>query len=127
MLTSPSDKAKLFAKNIPKNSNLDDSGMSLPVFPVTPRMVKKVITNLDSTKVSGPDCFALVVLKNCETEFPYIIAELFNMCLKGSCFPDCWKVSSVVPIFKKVGERSTAKSCPLLVFFLWLVKSLNNL
>ena len=31
------------------------------------------------------------------------------MCLKGSCFPDCWKVSSVVPVFKNVGERSTAK------------------
>ena len=30
------------------------------------------------------------------------------MCLKESCFPDCWKVSLVVPIFKNVGERSTA-------------------
>ena len=27
-----------------------------------------------------------------------------------SCFPDCWKVSSVVPVFKNVGERSTAKN-----------------
>ena len=25
-------------------------------------------------------------------------------------FPDCWKVSSVVPVFKNVGERSTAKN-----------------
>ena len=25
-------------------------------------------------------------------------------------FPDCWKVSSVVPVFKIVGERSTAKN-----------------
>ena len=32
------------------------------------------------------------------------------MCLKESCFPDCWKVSLVVPVFKNVGERSTAKS-----------------
>ena len=32
------------------------------------------------------------------------------MCLTKSCFPDCWKVSSVVPIFKNVGERSTAKN-----------------
>ena len=30
------------------------------------------------------------------------------------CFPDCWKVSSVVPVFKNVGERSTAKNyCPV--------------
>ena len=73
-------------------------------------MVKKVIMNLDSSKISGPDCIPVVVLKNCEPEHSYILAELFNKCLKESCFPDCWKVSSVVPVFKNVGERSTAKN-----------------
>ena len=73
-------------------------------------MVKKVITNLDSSKASGPDCIPVVVLKNCEPELSYILAKLFNMCLKESCFPDCWKVSLVVPVFKNVGERSTAKT-----------------
>ena len=121
MLSSGSDKAKLFAENFFKNSNLDDSDISLPVFPsrtnlklhniyVTPKMVKKVIMNLDLSKASGLDCIPLVVLKNCELELSYILAELFNKCLKESCFPDCWKVSSVVPVFKNVGERSTAKN-----------------
>ena len=32
------------------------------------------------------------------------------MCLKESCFPDCLKVTSVVPVFKNVGERSIAKN-----------------
>ena len=32
------------------------------------------------------------------------------MCLKKSCFPDCWKVSLVVPVFNNVGKRSTAKT-----------------
>ena len=73
-------------------------------------MVKKVITNLDSSKASGPDCIPVVVLKNCEPELSYILDELFNMYLKESCFPDCWKVSSVVPVFKDVEERSTAKN-----------------
>ena len=73
-------------------------------------MVKKVITNLDSLKASSPDCIPVVVLKNCEPEFSYILAKLFNNCLKESCFPDCWKVSSVVPVFKNVGERSTLYS-----------------
>ena len=49
-------------------------------------------------------------LKNCEPELSYILAEHFNKCLKESCFPDCWKVSSVVPVFKNVGEKSTAKN-----------------
>ena len=52
----------------------------------------------------------MVVLKNCEPELSYILAELFNKCLKESCFPDCWKVSSVVSVFKNVGERSTTKN-----------------
>ena len=53
MLFSASDKAKSVAKSFSKNSNLDDSGISLPVFPcrttlklhsisVTPKMVIKV-------------------------------------------------------------------------------------
>ena len=120
-MCAASDKTKLFAENFSKNSNLDKSGISLPVFPcrtnlklhntsVTPKMVKKFITNCDSSKASGPDCIPVVVLKNCELKLSYILAELFNKCLKESCFPDCWKVSSVVPVFKNVGERSTAKN-----------------
>ena len=76
MLSSASDKAKLFAENFSKNSDLNDSGISLHVFPsrtnlklhsisVTPKMVKKVITNLDMLKASGPGCIEAVVLKNC--------------------------------------------------------------
>ena len=107
------------------NSNLDNSTSSLPVFPsrtnfklhnisLTPKMVRKVVMNLDLSKASGPDCISVVVLKNCEPELSYILAELFNKCLKESCFPDCWNFSSVVPVFKNVGERSTAKSyCPV--------------
>ena len=93
VLSSASDKAKLFAENFSKNSNLDDSGISLPVFPsrtnlklhtisVTPKMVKKVIMNLDLSKASGLDCIPMMVVKNYEPELSYILAELFNKCLK---------------------------------------------
>ena len=70
-------------------------------------MVKKV---LYSSKASGPVCIPVVVLKNCEPELSYILAKLFNKCLKEPYFPDCWKVFSVVPVFKNVGERSIAKN-----------------
>ena len=73
-------------------------------------MVKKFIMNLDLSKASSPDCIPVVVLNNCKPELSYILSELFNKCLKESCFPDLWKVSSVVPVFKNVGERSTAKN-----------------
>ena len=96
-------------------------GISLPVFSsrtnlklhnisVTPKMVKKVVTNLDLSKASSPDSIPVVVLENCEPELSCIQAELLNKCLKESCFPDFLKVSSVVPVFNNVGERSTAKN-----------------
>ena len=66
--------------------------------------------NLDLSKASGPDCIPVVVLKNCEPELCYILGEIFNKCLKESCLPDCWKVSTVVPVFKNVGKKSTAKN-----------------
>ena len=56
---------------------------------VAPKMVRKVVMNLDLSKASGPDCILVVVLKNCELKLSYILAELFNKCLKESCFPDC--------------------------------------
>ena len=66
VFSSASDKAKLFAENFSKNSNLDDSGASLPVFPsrnnlklhnvsATPKLVEQVIMSLDMSKASGPD------------------------------------------------------------------------
>ena len=53
VLSTASDKAYLFAKNFSENSNLDDSGISLPVFPsrtnlklhnisITSKMVKSL-------------------------------------------------------------------------------------
>ena len=110
-MSSASDKAKLLAENFSKSSNFDYSGMSLPVFPSTnnlklhkisiiPKMLKKVIMNLDLSEASSPDCIPVVVLKKRELELSYISPELFNKSFKESCFPDCWKVSSVIPVFK---------------------------
>ena len=90
-------------------------------------MVKKDITNFDSSRTSGPDCTLVVVLKNCEPELSYIPADLFNMGLKKSYFPDFWKVWSVAPVVKNVGEGLQRKTTTLLVFFLQLVMSLKNL
>ena len=58
VLSSASEKAKFFAEHFSLNSNLDDSGVFLPVVPsrtnlkrhnisVTPKMVRKVVMNLD--------------------------------------------------------------------------------
>ena len=81
-------------------------------------LVKKVITNLDLSKASGPDC---------EPELSNILAELFNMCLKESCFPDCLRSHLWSQYLRMLGKGVQLKTIALLVFFLLLVKSLKNL
>ena len=99
MLSSASDKAKSSTKNFSKNSDLDDSGTSLSVYPsktnlklpryyyfdinisATPKMIRKVIINLGLQKGSGPDCILVVVLKNCKLEHSYILAETSKILL----------------------------------------------
>ena len=114
---SACQKTKLFAKSFSENSNLDDSGISLPAFPfrsnlklhnihVTPKLVKKVMTSLDSLKVSSPDCISVLLLEKCQP-------ELSHMHTSGTLqyvFEDCWKVLSLFPVFKNVGERYAARN-----------------
>ena len=103
MLSSASDKEKLFPKNFPMNSNLEESGIALLAFPcrinvklhgifLTSNMVQKAIMNLDSSKACGPECILVVVLKNSEPKLLSILGELLNICLQELCFPDYWKV-----------------------------------
>ena len=64
---------------LPSRTNLKLHNIS-----VSPNMVKKVIMNFGLSKVSGPDCVPVVVLENGDPELSYILAELFNKCLKES-------------------------------------------
>ena len=71
-----------------------------------------------------------MVLKKCEHEPSYILADLVNMGLGESCFRYCWKNVSVVHAFKNVGERSVTKNYPpvslLYVFSKVYEKLINN-
>ena len=48
---------------LPSRTNLKLHNIS-----VTPKIVRKVIMNLDLSKASAPNCIPVVVLKNCELE-----------------------------------------------------------
>ena len=74
---------------------------------MTARQISNLIRNLDSTKATGPDGIPVVVLKHLSPELSPILAKLFNRCLKLKCFPSIWKSSSVCPVFKNNGEKSS--------------------
>ena len=137
MLCSVSDKAKLFGKNFCRNSNLDDSSIHLPVFPsrtnlklynisVTPKIVMKVITELAFSKVSASDCIPVAVLKNCEPELSCILAEFSLNCLKDLVFQIVGRFHWWSLYLRILGKGLQLKTNTLLVFFLWLVKSLKT-
>ena len=48
--------------------------LKLHSIPVTPKMLKKV---MESSMVFGPDFFPVMVLKKCEPELLYKLADLF--------------------------------------------------
>ena len=74
VLLSSTDKAKLSAGLFTQNCNLDDSGISVSVLPPrtnannNPATLKKVKTDLKFSRVSGPYCIPVAVLKQCVPE-----------------------------------------------------------
>ena len=121
MLSSASDKAKLFAGNFPKNSNPvfpSRNGLKLLSISIAPKIVKKVITSFDSSKASGPDCIPVVFLKNCEPELSCILAEIFNMYLKILVFQIVGRSHQWSLYLKMFGKGLLLKPTALLVFFL---------
>ena len=78
--------------------------------PITLKLVKRFITDLNSLKVFGPDCFPVLLVKHCGTELSCILAKFSNICLKKCCILDWWKVVSVITVFKNVWERCMTKN-----------------
>ena len=94
-----------------------ETNLKLDNISVNLTLVKKVVTNLNLSKASCSDSITVLVLKNYEPELSYILAELFNICLVKSCFPEYREVSSVVPVFKNYNEMPTAKNYRPVAFF----------
>ena len=120
VLSSSFDKAKLFAENL---TLILMTQLSLYLFSllelisITPKMVKKVTMNLDLSKASGPDCIPVVVLKNYEPELSYILAELFNKCLRSLVFQTVGKFHLWSLYLRMLGKGLQLKTTTLLVFF----------
>ena len=49
------------------------------------------------------------------------------MCPKESCFPDWWKISSAVPVFKNVVKRSTVKNYRIVSLLSVVIKVFQKL
>ena len=85
---------------------------------VAPGTFSKLLSVLNKGKSAIPPLFKGPEVLSSVSDEAKLFAKNFlrtlilisQVCLKESCFPDCWKVSSVIPAFMNVGERSTAKN-----------------
>ena len=102
VLSSASDKAKFFDENFSLNSNLDDSGISLPVFPS--------ITNLKLHNIS--------VTPKMNSSTSVLRSLVFQIVGRFHL----WSL-----YLRTLGKGQLLKTTALSVFFLWLVKCLKSL
>lgn len=76
-------------------------------------LVRKYLKSLDPTKGSGPDGIHPVFLKNCASVLCYPLSQIFKTSLSSGIFPQQWKSSYVVPIFKKGDKHNIENYRPI--------------
>lgn len=67
--------------------------------------VLKALKKLKPKLTSGPDNIPSFVVRDCAAVFAKPLCLIFNLSLQTSTFPQCWKQSKIIPVFKK-GDRS---------------------
>lgn len=63
--------------------------------------VQKAIRKAKCSFSPGPDGIPSCILKNCCDSLCNVLCYLFNLSLSSECFPEQWKSSFIIPLFKK--------------------------
>ena len=108
-----SDKAELLADTFLSKSELPSESLNefspLPpactaadtFVPVRIRDVKKVLRKLREDSATGPDSVATQALKKCCDSLARPIALVIRRMLAEGCWPKCWRLHNIVPLYKK--------------------------
>lgn len=67
--------------------------------------IKIAIKRLKNKMTSGHDQIPSFLIKDCVNVFTVPLLTLFNIALRTSTFPECWKLAKVCPIYK-CGNRA---------------------
>ena len=63
--------------------------------------ILKIIRNLDISKAHGFDDISIRMVKLCDDSLVKPLSIIFQKCINSGVFPDSWKKSNSVPIYKK--------------------------
>ena len=75
--------------------------------------IKEAMSNLEVNKAKGPDSLGNEVLKNLSESLCKSLCMLFNLIANKGHFPNEWKMSEIVPMFKDGNKQEVANYRPI--------------
>ena len=105
-------------------STVNDTNTDLPFFrnrsdvefsqvEILDSEVTDVLKILKTNKATGPDGISNKMLKSTCNTICIPLTKLFNLSLRGSSYPKLWKISHVMPLFKKGDKALTCNYRPV--------------
>ena len=67
--------------------------------------ILKIIRNLNVNKAHGHDDISIRMLKICDSVVTEPLSILFKNCINSGIFPNVWKMSYIIPTYKKNDKR----------------------
>ena len=104
---------KSYNFNIPILSISSHISSSLSSYPTTPDVLRKFLCLLPSKFNNSPDGIPKEFLKKLSFELCHPLSIIFTNILDSRICPDIWKISHIIPIFKKGDATKPANYRPI--------------
>ena len=75
--------------------------------------VYKILLGLKVGKATGPDHIGNRILKNCAVSLANPLTDLYRECLDTATYPNCWKMSNIIPVHKKDNRQNINNYRPI--------------
>ena len=92
---------KDFSKFIPPSSM-----HSFAYFPTDPLEIMEELERLENKTSEDKNGVSGKLLKQISTEIAPALSNIFNLSLETGVFPNCWKMSRTIPIYKKIKKTT---------------------
>ena len=79
--------------------------------------IEKIMLELDINKATGPDNLGNLVYTNLAKTVSKSVLLIFQTFLKKGIFPETWKLSEVVPVFKDGNKCDIKRYRPISLYY----------
>lgn len=98
---------------IPPVFTVDASSNNFSILPLTHQEVLAALTSVKSDDTAGHDGLPNFFVKDCSPILCEPLLSIFNLSLKTSCFPEFWKLSKIIPVFKHGSKTCISNYRPI--------------